>query len=229
MALLHALTTLLLLQTAHAKSSYAELIEEDIAGITVLEKNARTFLRQIEHRLERRLTQEEMRSRYASRIDMLRKLEKQPGKEQVNAIREWVKAVVPVMNEIGIYSGRLEEHGPLHIVMHSANELLGREHAEEDHPYVVAKAIIPDIRRFTEAIIRCAYYLPIKLSRTPPCVSVALLPLSPRARSRITLCFDRFPHARAGGEDGALGDRRRHARAVYCQKMMEALSCALHL
>ena len=71
------------------------------------------------------------------------------------------------MNEIDIYSGRLEEHGPLHIVMHSANELLGREHAEEDHPYVVAKAIIPDIRRFTEAIIRCVYYLPIKLSRTP--------------------------------------------------------------
>ena len=208
MALLHALTTLLLLQTAHAKSSYAELIEEDIAGITVLEKNARTFLRQIEHRLERRLTQEEMRSRYASRIDMLRKLEKQPGKEQVNAIREWVKAVVPVMNEIGIYSGRLEEHGPLHIVMHSANELLGREHAEEDHPYVVAKAIIPDIRRFTEAIIRCVW-LHRKLSRTPPCVSLALLLLSPRARSRITFCFDRFPHARAGGEDGALDEGTR--------------------
>ena len=221
MALLHALTALLLLQTAHAKSSYAELIEEDIAGITVLEKNARTFLRQIEHRLERRLTQEEMRSRYASRIDMLRKLEKQPGKEQVNAIREWVKAVVPVMNEIGIYSGRLEEHGPLHIVMHSANELLGREHAEEDHPYVVAKAIIPDIRRFTEAIIRCAYYLPIKLG-LHMCFFGSASSLTTRALSNRVLLRQISARARRRRRQSF----RRRARAVLLSEDDEG---ALHL
>ena len=35
-----------------------------------------------------------------------------------------------------------------------ANEVLGREHTDESHPYVEAKQIVPMMRHFTEAIIR---------------------------------------------------------------------------
>lgn len=149
--------TLLLLSAVAlgaSQSSYAELIQEDNLGLSTLEKNARAFLREIERRGDRRLTQEEMRSAYASRVDKLRALEKETGQPQVSAIRDWVKAVSPILNDVHGPTARYDVHGPLHKVLESASLMLGREYDSKNHPFKEAKVIVPEVRKFTEAIVR---------------------------------------------------------------------------
>ena len=143
---------------AQAKSSYAELIEEDKLDLSIMEKNARTFLRFVEHRGGRKITQDEMRDSYAANVGQLRELEQKVtgdfGQEQVQAIRNWVKAVAPAIDEAASPGLRYDTHGPLHLVLQKASSLLGREHNDVDHPYREAKKIVGDIRRFTEAIVK---------------------------------------------------------------------------
>ena len=155
------MTLLVLLSTGTAfthasKSSYAELIEEDQQGLSQLEKNARTFVRNVEHRIGRKLTEEEMRNGYASKIEVFRALEKKhDGKELVQAIRDWVRSVTPMMNQDsgGI---KYDTHGPLHLVLQAASEIVGRDHADDNHPYREAKQIVVGMREFTQEIVK--YY-----------------------------------------------------------------------
>ena len=156
--MLRALCLLLALRASSAaESSYKELFDEDNAGLTTLEKNARTFLRYVEHRNGRKITEQEMRKGYADRIALFRTLEDETGINQIPAIREWVKAVAPAMTDVeGHHVGgiRYDTHGPLHLVMEKASEFLGREHDPDEHPYRAAKEIVAGIRKFTEAIVK---------------------------------------------------------------------------
>ena len=157
-----ALALLLAAGVCAQKSSYAELFEEDRNELSTLEKNARTFLRWMEHRGGRRITEEEMRKNYASQIGVYRDLEKkvdeEAGQVQVEAIRHWVRAVAPALDEgaAGSPGLRYDTHGPLHLVMQKASTLLGREHSDDAHPYRESKKIVAEMRRFTEAIVK--YY-----------------------------------------------------------------------
>ena len=135
-----------------AASSYAELLEEDQLGLTTLEKNARAFLRYVELRAGRQLTQEEMRNAYAEKVKTYRAMESETSVTQIDAIRHWVKAVAPALSETESTT-QLETHGPLHLVLKKASELLGREHDADSHPYKEAKEIIVSMRQFTEKII----------------------------------------------------------------------------
>ena len=151
---MRTLLLVLALHGAAAKSSYAELLEEDQQGLTTLEKNARQFLRQVELRAQRALTREEIRTAYSSRVVTLRELENADPQKQITVIREWVKNVGPIMREADHDSHAMTDtHGPLHIVMQSASKLLGYDYTAEEHPYRMAKKLVPEMRRFTEAII----------------------------------------------------------------------------
>lgn len=109
----------------HTKSSYAELFEEDQLGLTTMVKNARAFLRNQESRAGRRLTEDEMRKAYASQIATYRALESSTEpQEQVQAIRNWVRAVAPVLAVEEIDGIRYDIHGPLHLVLQKASEIL---------------------------------------------------------------------------------------------------------
>ena len=150
-----ALPVLLLLAVGPAyvaASSYAELLEEDQLGLSTLEKNARAFLRFVESKAGRRLTQEEIRNAYAEKVKMYFAIESEEPLTQIEAIRHWVKAVAPGLSE-GEYAKADETHGPLHLVLNKASELLGREHDADSHPYKEAKEIIVSMRQFTEKII----------------------------------------------------------------------------
>ena len=95
-----ALPVLLLLAVGPAyvaASSYAELLEEDQLGLTSLEKNARAFLRFVESKAGRQLTQEEIRNAYAEKVKMYRAIESEEPLTQIEAIRHWVKAVAPAL------------------------------------------------------------------------------------------------------------------------------------
>ena len=70
-----ALPVLLLLAVGPAyvaASSYAELLEEDQLGLSTLEKNARAFLRFVESKAGRRLTQEEIRNAWSTTRRVIR-------------------------------------------------------------------------------------------------------------------------------------------------------------
>lgn len=135
-----------------AKSSYAELIEEDRLGLSAVEKNARTFLRQIEVRGGRPLTQEEMRKAYANRVSTLRGLETESAMKQIEVIRQWVRQVGPVLSEADGRSHPVQ--GPLHLVLQTASDIVGHDRIDKEHPHREAKKIVVGMRRFTEAIVK---------------------------------------------------------------------------
>ena len=99
-----------------------------------------------------------MRAAYAQRIETYRNLEQKVGPEQVQAIRDWVRAVAPILSEDEIGGIHHNIHGPLHLVLKTASELLGRaeEHNDEAHAFQEAKKIIVEIRKFTQEIVK--YY-----------------------------------------------------------------------
>ena len=139
-------------RTLAAKSSYAELIEEELLGLSELEKNARTYLRKVEQRVGRKLTRQEVRKAYGEKIPVFDELDKShDGKEKIQAIRDWVRSVAPTMSDGSV---QYDAHGPMHLVLQSASKIIGRDHLDENHPHKEAKDIVLGIRDFTRAIIQ---------------------------------------------------------------------------
>ena len=142
--------------TLAAKSSYAELIEEEEQGLSELEKNARSYLRKVEHRAGRKLTRQEVRKAYADKIKVFDDLDKShDAKEKVQAVRDWVRSVAPIMSSgDDVVGTKFDSFGPMHLVLQAASKIVGRDHVDENHPYKEAKEIIVGIRDFTRAIIQ---------------------------------------------------------------------------
>ena len=153
-----AALVVLVVVSAAAQSSYEELLAEDQAGLTVLQKNARMFLRFVEQRkgAHTKLTEEQMRDIFESRIKRYRDLEQEDGQVQVDAIRAWVRSVAPGFSEKTLDGMTNNMQGPLHLVMRKASEFLGRDHIDDDHPYLEAKKIVVGMRDFTQEIV--SYY-----------------------------------------------------------------------
>ena len=147
-------TTLLLLcffVAAVRAGSYSEILEEDALGLSSLEKNAAHFLRALEHKGGRPMTQDEMRQTFATKIPELTELINAPGDKKLAAIREWVRGVAPIYyDDMGFST-----HKPLHMVLEKACEILALEPYKDgtEHPQIKAKEIVPQMRTFTRAVI----------------------------------------------------------------------------
>lgn len=131
------------------KSSYAVLLEEDALDLSQRHRNAASFIRSLEERGHRRLTQKEVRAVFAKRIEKMREMEKAPTTEQISVIRSWVKQVGPVLED----GSTTPSVGPLHLVLQRACEILDLECDDKTHPHMTARQITPAIRDFTQAIV----------------------------------------------------------------------------
>ena len=151
MPLLRQLLLLALVSLA-AAGSYEEVLEEDAADVTVIEKNAAAFVRELEHSTGgKKLTQHQVHNEvYGHRLDHIREVEAgHDGQAKIAMMRSWVKMVAPVL---GIGDTHSQE-GPLHLVLDTASEILGIPHEAGTHAHVQAKEVIIGLRLFTEAII----------------------------------------------------------------------------
>lgn len=113
-------------------------------------------MRHVESAAGRELTEDEVYTRYYKTVKLLREKEKVGGIEQIEIIREWVWHTAPALDQAENEVGKRTQSGPLHEVMTTASEILGREHDHDAHPHKESGKIIVEIRRFNEAI--CAYF-----------------------------------------------------------------------
>ena len=145
---------LLMLPLASASSTYEELIEEEKAELSILEKNAAEFVRSMERKIGgKRLPASIVQTAYVNKIPHMKELEAEhDSMKHIDTIRGWVKQVAPVIGLEDVHA----QDGPLHKVLDTASMILGISHEDDLHPHLKARDIIKDIRRFTEAIV--AYY-----------------------------------------------------------------------